>query len=259
MQAVISVSGGMDSTSLLLNVLRNKEIKRVTLLNFNYGQKQSIEMVKLQHNVKYLQQRGFELDFKAIDLSPVMKLFYSSLLVEDIKVPKDEHYSEKNQRSTVVPNRNAIFSSLIYGLALSNALKYKDKVIIGLGVHSGDYSVYPDCRPEFYKQLEKAFQMGNWESDKVSFYNPFINGKKIDILKDAVQSCKELDVNFNIIFRNTNTCYDPDLLGYACGHCASCIERLEAFDSLGIKDPCLYTEDYNALLENMRKVINNKK
>lgn len=91
MQAVISVSGGMDSTSLLLNVLRNKEIKRVTLLNFNYGQKQSIEMVKLQHNVKYLQQRGFELDFKAIDLSPVMKLFYSSLLVEDIKVPKDEH------------------------------------------------------------------------------------------------------------------------------------------------------------------------
>ena len=258
MQAVISVSGGMDSTSLLLNVLRQKDVKRVILLNFDYGQKQRIEMEKLSKNIEYLQKKGFMLDFRTVDLSSIMKLFYSSLLVKDIKVPKDEHYSEKNQRSTVVPNRNAIFSSLIYGLALSDALRYKDKVIIGLGVHSGDYSVYPDCRPEFYAQLEKAFQIGNWESERVSFYNPFIGGKKIDILRDALESCKILNLDFNIIFENTNTCYDPDLLGYACGHCASCIERLEAFDTLGIKDPCLYQEDYQTLLVNMRRIISKK-
>lgn len=258
MQAVISVSGGMDSTSLLLNVLRNKEIKRITLLNFNYGQKQKIEIDKLKKNIEYLKEKGFSLDLKNADLSSIMKLFYSSLLMEDMKVPKDEHYTEKNQKSTVVPNRNAIFSSLIYGLALSIAMKNNEKVIIGLGVHSGDYSVYPDCRPEFYEQIEKTYQIGNWNSEKVSFYNPFIRGKKIDILKDALQSCKELDLDFMKIFKNTNTCYDPDLIGQACGHCASCIERLEAFDTLGIKDPCDYKEDYKTLLVNARRIINRK-
>lgn len=258
MRAVISVSGGMDSTSLLLNILGNKDIKGITLLNFNYGQKQKVEISRLSKNIEYLRNKGFVLDFKTVDLSSLMRLFYSSLLMQDINIPKDEHYSEKNQKSTVVPNRNAIFSSLIYGLALSVAMKENDNVIIGLGVHSGDYSVYPDCRPEFYKQLEKAFQIGNWESERVSFYNPFLYGKKIDILKDALQSCKELNLDFNVIFRNTNTCYDPDFIGQACGHCSSCIERLEVFDSLGIKDPCEYKEDYNSLIVNMRRIINKK-
>ena len=48
-RAVISVSGGMDSTGLLLNLLR--EGYKVDAISFNYGQKHSVEIERL--NKKY--------------------------------------------------------------------------------------------------------------------------------------------------------------------------------------------------------------
>ena len=72
-------------------------------------------------------------------------------------------------KQTVVPNRNAIFASILYGYALSIATKNDESVKIGLGVHSGDHEIYPDCRPEFYEALENAFQVGNWDNEKYPF------------------------------------------------------------------------------------------
>ena len=93
-------------------------------------------------------------------------VFHSALTTEDYEIPEG-HYEEEQMKQTVVPNRNAIFASILYGYALSIALKNNEKVRIALGVHSGDHEIYPDCRPEFYEALENAFKIGNWESDKV--------------------------------------------------------------------------------------------
>ena len=91
-------------------------------------------------------------------------------------------------KHTVVPNRYAIFASILYGYALSIATKNDTSVKIGLGVHSGDHEIYPDCRPEFYDALEHAFKVGNWDSEKVSFYLPYLEGDKETILMDAEKS-----------------------------------------------------------------------
>lgn len=235
--AVLSISGGMDSTGLLLKLLKEK--RKVYALSFYYGQKHSIELERLKANIKYLKEKGFEIEYNITDLSSVMRLYHSALTCKDYEVPEG-HYADDNMKQTVVPNRNAIFSSLVFGYALSIATKNNEYIDIALGVHSGDHAIYPDCRIEFYNAIENAFKIGNWESEKVNYYLPYIDGDKYFILKDSQQSCDELGLDFNIIFKNTNTCYKPSESGKSCGKCGSCTERLEAFEKLNIKDPVVY-------------------
>ena len=69
-------------------------------------------------------------------------------------------------KQTVVPNRNAIFSSLLFATALSLSKQHKGRARIALGVHSGDHAIYPDCRPAFYTAIEHAFKVGNWDATR---------------------------------------------------------------------------------------------
>lgn len=240
--AVVSVSGGMDSTGLLLKLIASGKYYAIHILNFFYGQKHRLEMTRLNQNIQYLQGRELVplLVYKKIDLSNVMKTFSSALTEKGgIDVPEG-HYAQSNMKLTIVPNRNAIFSSITYGYALSAANKTKSKVDIALGVHSGDHFIYPDCRPEFYKELQYAFKIGNIGSSRVKWILPFMNGNKTTILKSIQKSCNILDIDFNAILRNTNTCYKPNNKGNACGKCGSCTERLEAFSNIKRIDPVPY-------------------
>ena len=126
-------------------------------------------------NLQYLKTEGHNIPHTVLDLSTVMGMFNSALTREDFKVPEG-HYEEDNMKDTVVPNRNAIFTSIAYGHALTLATDTSSDVILCYGVHTGDHAVYPDCRPEFYSAIEHAFKIGNWGSDRVSFYTPFLDG-----------------------------------------------------------------------------------
>jgi len=236
---VVSLSGGMDSTGLLLRLLN--ESRKVYALSFYYGQKHSVELERLKQNLIYLKEKGFDIEHNIIDLSSIMGLFHSALTEKDFKVPEG-HYADENMKQTVVPNRNAIFSSLVFGYALSIATRENKDIDIALGVHSGDHAIYPDCRPEFFMSIQDSFKLGNWESDRVNYYLPYMYEDKFFILKDAMDSCKNLSLDFNTVFANTNTCYQPNEQGKSCGKCGSCTERLEAFEKLEIKDPVIYKE-----------------
>ena len=246
-KAVISLSGGMDSTGLLVRLLA--EGYEVYCLSFYYGQKHRVELQRANANVEYLKMKGHKVHQMVSDISGAMSVFDSALTTDDVEVPEG-HYEQDNMKATVVPNRNAIFASVIYGYALSLANKFNEKVIIGLGVHSGDHAIYPDCRPEFYDAIEKAFKIGNWDSDKVDFYLPYLDGDKYTILKDAEKSIDKLDgVDFDKIFANTNTSYNPDHLGRSSGKSGADVERILAFHQLGRKDPVEYVDTWENVLE----------
>jgi 7-cyano-7-deazaguanine synthase in queuosine biosynthesis len=117
-RAVICLSGGMDSTSLLLRLLA--EGRRVFGLSFNYGQKHLIELSRLQKNFDYLREHDLHVDSQTMDLTKLGSLFHSALTDDDWQIPTG-HYEQENMKQTVVPNRNAIFSSIAYGYALSIA------------------------------------------------------------------------------------------------------------------------------------------
>ena len=245
-RSVMSLSGGMDSTSLLLRLLA--EGSKVTCLTYDYGQKHSIEIDRSKNNIEYLSQHGYEVDQVVIDLKSAMSTLQSALTSQDIDVPEG-HYESSQMKQTVVPNRNAIFSSILFGHALSISITEDCGVRIALGVHSGDHEIYPDCRPEFYESLERSFSIGNWDSERVSFYLPYISGDKATILEEALGSCGSLGVNFDTVLSNTNTSYNPDEKGRSSGRSGADVERILAFHKIGRVDPVEYVDDWTSVLE----------
>lgn len=250
MRAVMALSGGMDSTGLLMRLLSDGY--KVSCISYEYGQKHNVELTRACANIKYLEENGFEVEHRIVDLSSAMSIFHSALTSDDIEIPEG-HYEEEQMKATVVPNRNAIFASIVYGYALSIALKENTDVVIALGVHSGDHAIYPDCRPEFYDSLGEAFAIGNWDSEKVSFHLPYIDGDKETILRDSLLSCKKLKLDFDIVFANTNTSYNPDDKGRSSGTSGADVERILAFHAIGRRDPVEYVTSWEEVLEGALK------
>ncbi len=240
-RAVISLSGGMDSTMLLMYLLANG--MEVRAYSFYYGQKHSIELKKVKKNIKFLQSKGFNIEHQIIDLESAFSGNTSSLVASTgIDIPHG-YYAEDNMKSTVVPLRNVIFSSIIYSKAINWAVQSGGNVLITLGLHSGDHYQYPDTRPESQEACKRAFEVSDDNSDKVDYIAPFINIDKGRVLKEGLDAMDKLNftkAEKNKILRNTHTCYDPNEKGESCGLCGSCTERLEAFEANGIKDPIKY-------------------
>lgn len=239
-EAILSCSGGLDSSSLLLNLLANNY--NVHIINFDYGSKQNkYELEKLKTNLEYLHTKGYDIDYQTIDISIAMRDLDSSLTRKEIETPEGE-YSRENQEIIFVPNRNAIFAAIIFAKALTLFKDTGNDVSICLGIHNNEISTYPDCTPQFAEKLFASFQEGNWDSEHIHQYIPYVNVDKIDILKDAIINCKKLDLDINQFMKNTLSCYKPDENGRACGKCPTCLERLSIFAELGLKDPAEYQE-----------------
>jgi 7-cyano-7-deazaguanine synthase len=256
-QAVLSLSGGMDSSSLLLHLLANDY--DVTALGFDYGQKHRVELERATDLVAYLNEKNCgcggrpiygNITHQIIKLDGLSQLLNSSLVTGGADVPEG-HYEQDNMKETVVPNRNKIFASLIQAVALSIATKgEKQQVEIAMGIHAGDHAIYPDCRQEFRDADMEAFKIGNWDSELVTVTTPYLELNKFDILEDGLKSCEKLRLDFDEIYKRTNTSYKPIKLSenywVSDFKSAASVERVEAFIKLGRPDPAQYGE----LLEN---------
>jgi 7-cyano-7-deazaguanine synthase len=263
-QAVLSLSGGMDSSTLLLHLLANGY--EVTALSFDYGQKHNVELQRAKELVKYLnahsryedEQYYAKVKHQVITLKGLDKLLNSALVKGGKDVPEG-HYAEDNMKATVVPNRNKIFSSIIQAAALSISEQTGKDCAIAMGIHAGDHSIYPDCRQEFRDADFEAFKSGNWGADKVYLYTPYLLGDKFDILKDGEHCCTYLHLNFDKVYAKTNTSYKPiqhtvyynegedtveSVEWFSDYKSASSVERVEAFIKLGRKDPVQYADEY---------------
>ena len=216
MKAIVALSGGMDSATVLAWLLdKGYEVYAVT---FAYGSKHSSYELKGAQSIiaRYRVPRYH------FDLGNVFSNFRSDLLKTGGEIPEG-HYTDESMKSTVVPGRNIIFTSVLAGLAESLGAKY-----IALGIHQGDHAIYPDCRIEFHHAMSRAVFIGT--GDQVEFLAPFIDTDKEGILKWGMGH----DVPYHL----TRTCYKDQQL--ACGKCGSCVERLEAFAKINQEDPVTY-------------------
>jgi 7-cyano-7-deazaguanine synthase len=239
-QAVLSLSGGMDSSTLLLHLLSNGY--KVTALSFDYGQKHRVELERAQELVDYLKANDLPIRYQVIKLDGLTDLLNSALVIGGDEVPEG-HYAEDNMKATVVPNRNKIFSSLVQSVALSIANETEQDTFISLGIHAGDHAIYPDCRQEFRDADHEAFVIGNWDAERVKFYTPYLEGDKYTILQDGEIACDKLGLDFDEVYKRTNTSYKPFPSGNSDYKSASSVERIEAFIKLDRPDPVQYEDE----------------
>ena len=245
---VVSLSGGMDSSTLLLRCL--KEYDTVTGISFDYGQKHRVELERAQSLVNYLNENckesecygGCKINYRQIQLNGLVDLLDSALVDGGDDVPEG-HYEQDNMKATVVPNRNKIFASITQAVALSIANKTGERADIALGIHAGDHAIYPDCRQEFRDADDTAFREGNWGTDMVSYWTPYLEGDKFTILQDGEVLCEELGIDFDEVYKRTNTSYKPYPSGNSDYKSASSVERIEAFIALGRPDPVQYEDE----------------
>ena len=289
---VVSLSGGMDSSTLLLRCL--KEYDTVTAISFDYGQKHRVELERAQSLVDYINEFEnkivedgdkapfYPINYRQIKLDGLVDLLDSALVTGGEDVPEG-HYAEDNMKATVVPNRNKIFASITQAVALSVANRTGDICDIALGIHAGDHAIYPDCRQEFRDADDAAFRLGNWDAERVGYFTPYLDGNKFTILQDGEVLCEELGLDFDEVYSRTNTSYKPIKMvktekrfegtenemnvffevWYSDYKSASSVERVEAFIKLGRPDPAPYADlelgpvSWEHVVTEVTKVLNN--
>ena len=276
---VVSLSGGMDSSTLLLRAL--SEFDTVTAVSFDYGQKHRVELERAQALVDYINsnfEKPIEVNgetvyatirYRQIKLDGLSALLNSALVTGGAEVPEG-HYAEENMKATVVPNRNKIFSSITQAIALSIANETQEETSIALGIHAGDHAIYPDCRQEFRDADDAAFRTGNWDAERVSYWTPYLEGDKFTILEDGLVLCEKLGIDFDEVYKRTNTSYKPIKYyhrpetnawsWYSDYKSASSVERIEAFIKLGRPDPVAYADEtgpvsWEVAREHVEKVL----
>lgn len=221
-KVVVILSGGMDSTTLLYDVVATYGCANTFAISFNYGQNHSKELEGAKKTCEklHVNQKIVDISFMGKDL-----LFGSSLVSGSDQIPEG-NYDDENMKSTVVPNRNMILISMAAGYAIS-----LDAQILFYGAHAGDHAIYPDCRPEFVTKMQEVLSLCDWKPVKLEA--PYLYADKGDI---AVIG-QHLGVDYSL----TWTCYKGG--EKACGKCGSCRERLEAFEKAGTTDPVPYEEE----------------
>ena len=219
-ECVLILSGGMDSTTLLYDLL-DKDMN-VHPLGFNYGQRHSKE---LDGAAKTCEKLGVE--YKIINLSGLSDILNNNALTGNIDVPEG-HYEDESMKQTVVPNRNMIMLSIAIGYAID--IGTQD---VFYGAHAGDHAIYPDCRPKFVHGIQDVAALCHYYP--INIHVPYLYITKGDIVARGL----ELDVDYSL----TWTCYAGK--EKACGKCGSCVERLEAFALNNSIDPIKYEQDDN--------------
>lgn len=206
----------MDSVTMLYDYQ-----ERIALaVTFDYGSKHNAKEISFAK--LHCQRLGIE--HLVIPLGFMEQYFKSSLLKGGEEIPEG-HYADENMKSTVVPFRNGIMLAVAAGLAESRGLKH-----VMMANHSGDHSIYPDCRPQFVDAMSSAISAGTYEG--VTLLAPYTDITKGEIAMRG----KKLGIDYS----ETWSCYKGG--DFHCGRCGTCIERKEALRDAGIEDPTEYCQ-----------------
>lgn len=151
--AVVSFSGGQDSTTCLFNALMfNKIVHAVTI---DYGQRHAREIVAAKSVISRAQAHYPDHEIKHHVLRiPASLLASNSPLTSENSL---ETYESPEQMENVIgdrveltfiPGRNLLFAALLVPMC---ARVDADELV--LGICAADNANYPDCQPAFYEML----------------------------------------------------------------------------------------------------------
>lgn len=246
-KVVVSLSGGLDSTTLLYLMVNKYGKDNVHALSFNYNQRHDIELIQAAKTAKALGVTHKIIDIGFLgdivkDVSAMVKGMVATPTINDLEA--------KKQVPTYVPFRNTILSAI--------TLSYAEAVGadgVALGVQYGDYEnssvyYYWDCSKSFTEAMQHIADLN--DKHKIRYITPFVKSTKVDEIR--------LGVELHVPYEDTWTCYNPTITEGGkvfidepaggknsrtlhrytpCGICPSCVGRADAFTTVGINDPVL--------------------
>jgi 7-cyano-7-deazaguanine synthase len=226
-KVALSLSGGLDSTTLLYMLANRYGKENVYAISFYYQQKQSIELDLAKASCESL-----GVNHKVVDISflgDIARKVSTNIGGSTIEMPTIVDILGNPQPVTYVPFRNLLFSSMLLSFAEAN-----DCGAIALGLNSNDQYNYWDTTPEFVQRLSDIVELNRMNS--IEIFTPLVSMNKTEeILVGLENGCD---------YSKTITCYDP-VDGKSCGICPSCAERIRAFKNVGKQDPISYMIDIN--------------
>lgn len=221
-RAVVLLSGGMDSTTLLHYVCRRLNVQDVHALSILYGQKHAKEIESARHQARVA---GVTVH-RVVEMAGFAELAASGSVLTDMtrSVPDLAAMpeSERSQPSTYVPNRNMILLSLAAAYAEAQGI-----CDLYYGAQTQDEYGYWDCTPSFVERLNAVLALNRRKA--VLVHAPFLQWRKADELR--------LGMELGVDYGRTWTCYRGQLK--PCGMCPACVERATAFREIGAEDPLL--------------------
>lgn len=224
-KALVLCSGGVDSTTLLAMAVGKYGAENVYALSISYGQRHEREIDSAR---KVADHYGVEQRF--LDLASIFADSNCSLLSHSDEEIPEESYAEQLAEngggtvSTYVPFRNGLFLSSAASMALSLGCS-----VLYYGAHSDDWagSAYPDCSPAFVAAMNEAIVQGT--GGELRLEAPFVQFSKADIVRQGLA--------LGVPYELTWSCYEGG--DVPCGVCATCIDRVRAFEENGVVDPLL--------------------
>lgn len=224
-KALVLCSGGVDSSTLLAMAVREYGTANVVALSISYGQRHSRE---IQAAKAIAAHYGVERRF--LDLAAIFADSNCSLLAHSTEAVPESTYAEQQAESqgapvsTYVPFRNGLFLSSAASMALS-----MDCSVVLYGAHHDDWAgdAYPDCSQAFVDAMGAAICEGT--GGELVLEAPFVQLTKADIVKRGL----ELAVPYEL----TWSCYEGG--DVPCGKCATCLDRIAAFEANNTTDPLM--------------------
>ncbi len=228
-RAVVLLSGGLDSTTVAA-VARHAGYELLTL-TVDYNQRHRVELQAAKRVADWLGVK------RHIVLPIDLSLFGGSSLTDSLDVPKDIPLEDigHDVPNTYVPARNTVLLSL--ALAFAEAAGASK---IYVGVSQVDYSGYPDCRPEFLAAFEDLARVGTKRGVEQPEDAPPPFAVEAPLMSLSKKETIQLGLSLGVDYSLTHTCYDPTDEGFSCGHCESCLLRLDGFKEAGVPDPLRY-------------------
>jgi 7-cyano-7-deazaguanine synthase len=220
--AVVLLSGGMDSATTAYEA-RDRGCDLLAL-HTSYGQRtEDRELDCARRLAEELDVR----DFLHVETGHLARIGASALTDDGVEVEDAEDTDEDEIPDTYVPFRNANLLSMAVSYA-----EAREADAVFVGAHSEDYAGYPDCRPAFFEAFERVVDEGTKPETRIGIEVPFVEDAKRDVV--------ERGVDLGVPFEHTWSCYRDE--APACGTCDACAYRLEAFQSVGVRDPVEYAE-----------------
>ena len=236
-KAIVLLSGGVDSATCLGLACDDFGAENVTAVSILYGQKHATELKCAEQLAAY-----YGVTRKVIDLTEVMQFSDSPLLATSNLDIRHESYAEQIAKDgegmvdTFVPFRNGLLLSTAAAVAMS--IYPKQAVAILYGAHADDAAgrAYPDCSPEFVNPMSEAISAGS--DGYLELIAPLINSNKTAVI--------QMGLEIGVPYELTWSCYEGR--DAACGSCATCQDRLLAFEKNNMADPIVYEIDKAVIL-----------